>query len=246
MRVSVTAPPKPKSAPLSEEPADRAALEALIEEARRRTRRRRRRYAAAALLVAGGIGVGVVIFGGSRGPAALTSHPSSPGPSGSAQAAPRPLSVRNGPLTVADGNGIFALDGRGVRHDLFRCADVARPRFCSTMEGIAWSPAGDKLLFSSTTISIPSRYNGMHVLDLGTGKATRAGIEAFSPAWSRDGRIAVVEPTTFGLVVGSIYIRVIDRSVAMQGLLATGTEGYDSSPSWSLGGARLVFATRQS
>src|SRR5262249_34083824 len=104
---------------------------------------------------------------------------------------------------------------------------------------------GGKLLFSSTTISIPSRYSGMHVLDVATGKTRRAGTEGFSPDWSRDGRIALIEPTTFGLKAGSIYIRSIDRPVATQRELATGTEGYDSSPSWSPDAQRLVFATRR-
>ena len=112
------------------------------------------------------------------------------------------------------------------------------------MEGIAWSPTGGKLLFSSTTISIFSRYDGMHVLDLKTGKTTRAGGEGFSPDWSANGRIALVEPTDFGFSVGSIYIRRIDGPTARQVALATGTDGYDSSPSWSPDGDRLVFATR--
>ena len=243
--MSVSAPQRP---PRSSDPPDRAELEALIEEARRRARRRRRRYLAAALLLGAGIGSAAVIFGGGGGPAALTSHAGPPDSPGRAQAALRPLGVRNGPLTVADGNGMFSINSRGARHDLFRCQESPGDRFCTIMESIAWSPRGDELLFSSTTISIPSRYNGMHVLDLRTGKTRRAGAEGFSPDWSRDSRIALVQPTfpaTFPSLVGSIFIRRIDGGTAREAALATGTEGYDSSPSWSPDGKRLVFATRQ-
>ena len=243
--MSVTAPPKPKSATLIEDPADREALEALIEEARQRRRRRRRRYAGVALLVAAGIGSAAIVFGRSGGPAAISSSGNAPGAPSEAQA-PRPaLRVRNGPLTVIDGNGILAVNSQGKRHPLFRCREFLGPRYCTIIESVAWSPTGDKLVFSTTTISTFTRFAGMHVLELATGKMRRAGAEGFSPSWSRGGRIALVEPANFPVPVGSIEIRRIVGSRVTDRWLETGTDGYDSSPSWSADGTQLVFATRQ-
>jgi dipeptidyl aminopeptidase/acylaminoacyl peptidase len=243
--MSVSAPARPSRSDDSIDREElRALVEALIEEARRRTRRRRRRNAAAALLVAAGIGAGALIFGGSGGPAAVSANEASSG-GRSASASVRPLRVRNGPLTVADGNGIIALDRHGARHRLFGCQPPGFDRFCTVIQGIAWSPSGDELLFTPTTVSMPSRFRGMHLLDVATGKTRRAGGEGFSPAWSQDGRIALVEPSIWPLPVGSIYIRRIVGSHVTDELLATGTVGYDSSPSWSPDGKRLVFATRR-
>jgi len=242
--MSVAAPPKPKSATHIEDPGDREALEALIEEARRRTRRRRRRYAGVALLIGAGIGSAAIVFGRGGGPAATSSFADPPGAPGGAQP-PAALRVRNGPLTVIDGNGIVAVGSRGDRHQLFRCDEGPAPRFCTIIESVAWSPTGDKLLFSATTISTFTDFAGMHVLDLASGEVRSAGREGFSPSWSRDGRVALVAPRIFPLAVGSIQIRGIVGSHVTDRWLDTGTDGYDSSPSWSPDGKHLVFATRE-
>lgn len=242
MRVS--SPPRPPNDPVTHDELE-ALVEALIEEARQRARRRRKRYAAAALFVVAGLGSAAMLIGGSGGPAAVSANASSPSSASPAQASARAPHVRNGPLTVAEGNRIVAVDRRGVRHPIFRCSAPSGSRFCSTMEGFAWSPTGDKLLFSSTTVTIASRYSGMHVLDLNTGKTKRAGSEGYSPDWSRDGRIAIVHPEAFLDPVGWILIRRINRPVVTDTVLKTGTEGFDSSPSWSPDGDRLVFATRK-
>ncbi len=245
--MSVIAPPEAPRPPLVEELPYDDAQEALIEEARQRTRRRRRRCAGGAFLIAAGIGSAAFIFGGSGGPAAISSPASGSGASGRGQA-PRPAPrVRNGPLTVIDGDGILAVSSHGKRHRLFRCQEDRGPRFCTIIESVAWSPTGDKLLFSATTVSIGTPYQGMHVLDLASGKTRPAGGEGFSLSLSRDGRIALVVPALpgpFGLV-GSIEIRRIVGSHVTDKWLDTGTDGHDSSPSWSPDGRQLVFATRK-
>ena len=242
--MTITAPPKPKSPALVPDPADPEQLEALIEEARRRTRRRRAAVRRSRIARRGRWSrrrparwdrwAGDSLFGRKR----LGRIRS--------RASIRAISRgRNGPLTFVDGNRIVAIDHRGVRHLLFRCsADSSGPRFCSLIQGIVWSPMGDELLFSSTTVTIPSRYGGMHVLDLRSGKTRRAGTEEFSTAWARDGRIALVDPATWPTPVGWIDIRRIGRATMEP--LRSGTDGLDSSPSWSPDGRRLVFSTRQS
>ncbi len=243
--MSVTIPPR---RPRSSDPVTHdelaALVEALIEEARQRARRRRRRYAGVALLIAAGIGSAAIVFGGSGGPATISAPAAAPGAPGGAQA-PRPaLRVRNGPLTVIDGNGILAVSSHGTKHPLFRCREYLGPRFCTIIESVAWSPTGNKLLFGATTISIASPYQGMHVLDLASGKMQRAGREGFTPDWSRDGRIALVDPARFPVPVGWIVIRRLVGPHVRDEPLDTGTGGYDSSPSWSPDGKQLVFATR--
>jgi len=245
-RMSATAPPKPRAAQFIEDPVDREALEALIEEARQRARRRRRRYAGAALLIAVGIGSASVIIGGSGGPAAISSPAAAPGSPAGAQTPHPALRAGNGPLTVIDSNGILAVSSRGRRHQLFRCQEYVRlPRFCTIIGTVAWSPRGDKLLFSASTVSLPSSFLGMHILDLATGKMRPAGRGGFSPSWSRNGRIALVVPASWPRPSGSIAIRRIVGPHVKDTWLATATEGYDSSPSWSPDGKQLVFATRQ-
>jgi dipeptidyl aminopeptidase/acylaminoacyl peptidase len=247
--MTVAAPPRPpspartspESKPLDCEEIE-ALVEALFEEARRETRRRHRRYwVVAALAAFVGVGVLTLLDGG----AASQITASAPGSPPKAQTPHPALRVRNGPLTVIDGDGILAVSSRGRRHQLFRCREYLGPRFCTIIGTVAWSPQGDTLLFSAATVSLPSSFGGMHLLDLATGKIRRAGREGFSPSWSRDGRIALVSPASWPRPVGSIQIRRIVGSHVTDEWLDTGTEGHDSSPSWSPDGKQLVFATRQ-
>jgi len=84
----------------------------------------------------------------------------------------------------------------------------------------------------------------MRVLELATGKIRRAGEQGLSPDWSSDGRIALVTHPLWPRSVGSIQIRRLVGSHVTDQWLETGTDGHDSSPSWSPDGEQLVFATR--
>jgi WD40-like Beta Propeller Repeat len=198
------------------------------------------------LLIAGGIGSAAVIFSWSGGPAATSLFAPAPGAPTGAHAPRTALRVRNGPLTVIDGNGILAINSHGHRRVLFRCREYLGPRYCTIIGSIAWSPRGDELLFDATTGpgGFLTSFAGMHVLDLATGKMRHAGSGGFSPVWSRDGRIALVKPASWPRPAGSIAIRRIVGSHVTDRWLATGTDGHDSSPSWSPDGEQLVFATR--
>jgi len=153
--------------------------------------------------------------------------------------------VRNGPLTIATiDRGIWSIDSRGHAHQVFPCT----PPRCYDLESIDWAPGGRRLVFSVTTVTAKSSYNGIHVITPSTGADRHLcprGVhfphlcpEGFSFAWSPDGkRIAYVIPGA----VGHIYLMNPDGSDRT--LLRTGTGGLDSSPSWSPDGRQIAFAT---
>ena len=246
--MSVIAPPEPPRPPLVEEPPYDDAQEALIEEARQRTRRRRRRYAGVvALLIAAGIGSAAFIFGGNGGPAATSSPANAPGAAGKAQA-PRPVPhVRNGPLTVIDGDGILAVSSHGKTHRLFRCQEDRVPasapssraspghrRVTSFSSARRRSPSGAPTRECTSWISqagrrgLPAEKDShFHGRGMGASRSSCRRYQARLGWWVRS--------TSDGSSV-----RTSQTSGSTQERTDT-----DSSPSWSPDGERLVFATRQ-
>lgn len=150
--------------------------------------------------------------------------------------------MRNGPITlITRSHGIWSIDSTGSAHQIFPC-----PR-CYHLESIDWAPDGKQLVFSVTTVSVPSLYNGIHVITPSARTdrhLCRRGVrfcpDGISFDWSPDGeRIAYVVARRGA--IGDIYVMNPDGT--RRELLRTGTGGHDSSPSWSPDGRRLAFAT---
>jgi len=217
-------------------PEEHETLQALIEEARRRARQRRQRYAAVvALAAAAGASLyfGIGRSGsGSAGPTVARLAPRAP----VQHFVRRP--ARNGPLTVISGNEISAISSRQSLRTLFRCSAN-----CYEFQSIAWSPDGKRLAFGVTSVANPSTYNGLHIIELATGKDRLLrdvpgdgwSDVAWSPLGSDGFKLAYVSGLT-------IYIVPADGRGSAE--LRTGTKGYDSSPSWSPDGTRIAFASR--
>src|SRR3954454_12227552 len=187
--MSVIAPPPPSAPEQTSDP------EALIEEARRHTRRRRRRNAAAAALVLGLAGLGIAAYGrgGTPGPAASTDGP------GTLRITAASSLMHNGPLTVIKQSvghgGVYTVGRSGLGRMLLRCHGATSA--CLELEYIAWSPDGTKIALGATSYGAVSFYDGLHVVDLATGRdiqltgtkqpPAHAGLWT-GPAWSPDGR----------------------------------------------------------
>jgi hypothetical protein len=241
--MTVAAPPRP---PELDESPDRGALEALIEEARRRAQRRRLGYAAAASLAAA---AGVVAFlgfhhggGGAGKPAADRELPNG------AISRVAGSVARGGQLTMLASSSpndasrdrwydLYTVV-RGRPHPFIRCPYHAE--WCGEVLSVAWPRDGTRLAFSVTSLGGTARFNGVHIVSLRTGQDRWQLTSHADPVdleWSPDGsRLA------FGSH-GSIY--VMDAASFGERLLATGSRGFDSSPSWSLEGTHLVFAEQR-
>jgi hypothetical protein len=146
--------------------------------------------------------------------------------------------ARNGPVTVitgATGGAVSAVLPPGRLGAVYNCN-------CE-LASIDWAPDGKRLAFAAATVSRASPFNGVHIRDMATGKDRHLRRDGFDLAWSADGRrIAYVEWATFGYPHGTI--NVLDaRTARRERIIETGSEGTDSSPSWSPRGDRLAFAS---
>jgi len=107
-----------------------------------------------------------------------------------------------------------------------------------------WAPDGSRLAYGAVTVSIWSPSNGVHVRNLATGADRFLRINTFFAGldWSADGRRIAYVDAGDGAPQGTIEV-MNARTARLEAIVKTGTEGADSSPSWSPSGDRLVFAT---
>jgi WD40 repeat protein len=233
--MSTTLPTAPPPPPRVDSPED---LEALIEEARRRARRRRRWYAAPALLATGAVASAFAGYhhgggGGSLETKPAGARPNAPAARGNAGPSAAASAVaRNGPITIISGASVSAVLPPGRLGALYNCN-------CE-LTSIDWAPDGTRLAFAAATLNHWSAFNGIHIRNLTTRKGRHLPREkAFDLDWSADGRrIAYVEWGGFGT------INVMSaRTARRERIIHTGSEGRDSSPSWSPRGDRLAFAS---
>ena len=228
------------------------ALKALIEEARRRARRRRRLTAACVLLALVAVGGFVNALRGRGGLPESTGAAPIGGVVAEFDGSPlRPgggLTVIGGPGfrlgKTADGwYGLSTLVGpgcvAGCLEPLVRCPE--RARWCGHVLSVDWSRDGTRLAFSVTSFASANPYNGIHVVDVATGRDRQladVGGDPFNLALSPDGaHLAYVRN-------GRIYLTRTDGKDRHE--LRTGTAGPDSSPAWSPDGSRIALATRVS
>jgi len=167
---------------------------------------------------------------------------------GSARGEADASGVKNGPIAIIDqaGRSVFGepygiatIDAGGALHPLFRCRLA---NGCYFLESVDWAPDGQRLAFSVTTVSSVRSYSGIHIYNVRSRSDRHLARDGFDLDWSPDGsRLAYVAYALFSRPVGSIYLL---RPNGKETPLRTGTEGRDSSPSWSPDGRHLVYETQ--
>ena len=127
--------------------------------------------------------------------------------------------------------------------------------FCGEPEGIDWSPDGRHVAFTLASFNTPSRYLGLHVLDIKSGRnlvlfrqhdwANQRSLDCPSPAavaWSPDGRTLAFDCAAFN---ERSRIWLVDANGSHRRRVPVGH--LDASwPSWSPDGTRLAFAATKS
>ena len=83
--------------------------------------------------------------------------------------------MHNGPLTVIKQSrghgGVYPVGRTGLGSMLLRCRGAFSA--CMELEYIAWSPDGARIALGVTSYATPSRYDGLHVVDLASGRDTQ-------------------------------------------------------------------------
>lgn len=172
------------------------------------------------------------------------------------QASGRP---RPGALTVTAGGyntrwpvRIIEVLPHGRTTVVWKCPAHA---FCGEPEGIDWSPDGRHVAFTLASFNTPSRYLGLHVLDIKSGRnlvlfrqhdwANQRSLDCPSPAavaWSPDGRTLAFDCAAFN---ERSRIWLVDANGSHRRRVPVGH--LDASwPSWSPDGTRLAFAATKS
>jgi Tol biopolymer transport system component len=151
--------------------------------------------------------------------------------------------MHNGPLTVikeSEGHGgVYTVGRGGLGSMVLRCRRAHAD--CLELEYIAWSPDGSKIALGVTSYGRPSRYDGLHVVDLKTGRdvqLTGGGLQAGlwnDPAWSPDGQWLAYGSGRRGLIA------LASADGSQHRMLRTGYPGWVRYPTWSPDGTRLAF-----
>lgn len=198
-----------------------------------RTENRRRRRATP-LKLALAIAVGLLLFAGVATATYVLLHHAS---------ARRP---RPGVLTVTAGGHharwpveIVEPQPTGKVVVIWRCPAQAG---CGEPAGLAWSPDGTHVAFTLWALNATSAYQGLHILDLRTGRDVHPKLHNCEPAtvaWAPDSRTLAYDCAAFS--PRSSQIHLIDFDGAHHRVLSTLGRGANA-PTWSPDGTRIAFS----
>ena len=131
---------------------------------------------------------------------------------------------------------------RGRLHPFIRCEHKAG--WCGDVMSVAWARDGTRIAFSVTSVGGTAAFNGLHIVTLRTRRDFWSPVRGgdWGPEnleWSPDGSKLAFDAS------GSIYVLTVNGFRMRR--LRTGTPdgAFDSSPSWSSDGTRIVFATER-